>query len=191
MVGRLLRAVPTPIREFAVRRTTPSYVMGAMCRVEREDGRRVAREAELPHRVDAARRCVRARRDPDRLHAARVARRDRPALRGRRRTGGDGRPEAPHLRLRLPGPTRSRRAVPRMRVRCRSRSPRSAGSRPRDIPADQRPVRHARCSRSTLLPTASGSWSSNPTNLQTAGGGTGDSVTQPPEGSMRALSSVG
>ena len=37
--GALLRAVPTPIREFAVRRTTPSYVMGAMCRVEREDGR--------------------------------------------------------------------------------------------------------------------------------------------------------
>ncbi|MEO8695416.1 MAG: NUDIX domain-containing protein [Acidimicrobiales bacterium] len=38
-IGRILRAVPTPIREFAVRRTTPSYIMGAMCRVERDDGR--------------------------------------------------------------------------------------------------------------------------------------------------------
>jgi ADP-ribose pyrophosphatase YjhB (NUDIX family) len=38
-IGRILRAVPTPIREFAVRRTTPAFVMGAMCRVEREDGR--------------------------------------------------------------------------------------------------------------------------------------------------------
>ena len=38
-VGRVLRAVPTPMREFAVRRTTPSYVMGAMCRLERDDGR--------------------------------------------------------------------------------------------------------------------------------------------------------
>ena len=38
-VGRFLRAVPAPIRDFAVRRTTPSYVMGAMCRVERDDGR--------------------------------------------------------------------------------------------------------------------------------------------------------
>jgi ADP-ribose pyrophosphatase YjhB (NUDIX family) len=37
--GRLFRAVPSPIRDFAVRRTTPSYVLGAMCRVEREDGR--------------------------------------------------------------------------------------------------------------------------------------------------------
>jgi ADP-ribose pyrophosphatase YjhB (NUDIX family) len=35
----VLRAVPTPIREFLVRRTTPSYVMGAMCRLERDDGR--------------------------------------------------------------------------------------------------------------------------------------------------------
>ena len=35
----MLRAVPTPMREFAVRRTTPSYVMGAMCRLERDDGR--------------------------------------------------------------------------------------------------------------------------------------------------------
>jgi 8-oxo-dGTP diphosphatase len=39
VVGRVFRAVPTPLREFAVRRTTPSYVMGAMCRVERDDGR--------------------------------------------------------------------------------------------------------------------------------------------------------
>jgi 8-oxo-dGTP diphosphatase len=39
LIGRLLRAVPTPLREFAVRRTTPAYVMGAMCRVERDDGR--------------------------------------------------------------------------------------------------------------------------------------------------------
>ena len=38
-IGRVLRAVPTPILEFAVRRTTPAYVMGAMCRVERDDGR--------------------------------------------------------------------------------------------------------------------------------------------------------
>ena len=38
-VGRFLRAVPPPIRDFAVRRTTPSYIMGAMCRVERDDGR--------------------------------------------------------------------------------------------------------------------------------------------------------
>ena len=38
-VGRALRAVPTPVRDFAVRRTTPSYVMGAMCRLERDDGR--------------------------------------------------------------------------------------------------------------------------------------------------------
>ena len=38
-VGRFLRGVPAPIRDFAVRRTTPSYVMGAMCRVERDDGR--------------------------------------------------------------------------------------------------------------------------------------------------------
>ena len=37
-IGRVFRAVPTPLREFAVRRTTPSYVMGAMCRVERDDG---------------------------------------------------------------------------------------------------------------------------------------------------------
>ena len=37
-VGRVFRAVPTPLREFVVRRTTPSYVMGAMCRVERDDG---------------------------------------------------------------------------------------------------------------------------------------------------------
>ena len=39
LFGRLFRAVPAPIRDFAVRRTTPSYVLGAMCRVEREDGR--------------------------------------------------------------------------------------------------------------------------------------------------------
>lgn len=36
--GRLFRAVPAPLREFAVRRTTPSYVMSAMCRLERDDG---------------------------------------------------------------------------------------------------------------------------------------------------------
>jgi ADP-ribose pyrophosphatase YjhB (NUDIX family) len=39
LFGRLFRAVPGPIRDFAVRRTTPSYVLGAMCRVERDDGR--------------------------------------------------------------------------------------------------------------------------------------------------------
>jgi ADP-ribose pyrophosphatase YjhB (NUDIX family) len=39
LLGRMLRAVPTPLREFAVRRTTPNYIMGAMCRLEGEDGR--------------------------------------------------------------------------------------------------------------------------------------------------------
>ena len=39
VLGRVFRAVPAPLREFAVRRTTPSYVMGAMCRLERDDGR--------------------------------------------------------------------------------------------------------------------------------------------------------
>jgi ADP-ribose pyrophosphatase YjhB (NUDIX family) len=39
LFGRVFRAVPSPIRDFAVRRTTPNYVLGAMCRIERDDGR--------------------------------------------------------------------------------------------------------------------------------------------------------
>ncbi len=36
---RLARFVPGPVREFIVRRSSPRYTVGAMCRIDREDGR--------------------------------------------------------------------------------------------------------------------------------------------------------
>lgn len=36
---RFARFVPGPIREFIVRRTSPRFTVGAMCRIDREDGR--------------------------------------------------------------------------------------------------------------------------------------------------------
>ena len=35
----LFRFVPAPMREFAMRRTTPGFVVGAMCLISRDDGR--------------------------------------------------------------------------------------------------------------------------------------------------------
>ena len=64
---RVFRRLPTRARRIAVRSLTPSYYVGAICLVQREDGRRLfvrhtyRRRWGTPDGGQAARRAARAR----------------------------------------------------------------------------------------------------------------------------------
>ena len=131
---RVFRRLPARARRAAVHMLTPSYYVGAMCVVQRDDGRRLFVRHTYRERWGMPGGLLNRGEDVARRGAARGAGGGRAARRARRRADGGRGARGATRRRDLRGPPRRRRRPRRRCARARPRSPSAAGSRPDDLP---------------------------------------------------------